>query len=234
MDLCFIHIGKTGGTTMRHILSKSKYNINVIHLSHRINWRKKCFTWIRNPIERYVSTFNFMYKILTCEIPNEPLTLDNCIAPLRIGERKARGYAYSKSLDTLLVSFGTANLLAEALSDPEKKRDAEKVLKMEHFSHDIFYYIGGHIDDLKFVGTCENMTDDIKKLCSIFNIDLEYNNERIRHNKDTDTFLSAKAIENIKQHYIRDYECIFSLFEKNLISKDTYDKYNAGRESVYK
>lgn len=79
-----------------------------------------------------------------------------------------------------------------------------------------------------FVGTCENITDDMTRLSNLLNIKL-HNKKHIRKNtNNNDKFLSPKAIENILNFYKHtDYKALQKLVEYKFITKDLFSKTNS-------
>ena len=79
-----------------------------------------------------------------------------------------------------------------------------------------------------FVGTCENMADDITRLSNLLNIQNNSEEKKIRENiNNNDKFLSPKAIKNILNFYKdTDYKALQKLVEYNFITKDLFEKYH--------
>ena len=83
LDLKFIHIGKCGGTTTHH-----NFKLNKYHLKRNYKKNETYLIWIRNPIKRFVSAFNYVKSVINTNISNinafETVCLDNCLAPPKI------------------------------------------------------------------------------------------------------------------------------------------------------
>ena len=56
-----IHIGKTGGSTITEVLKMHYPNLKEYHCHWNRDYKpnEKYIIWIRNPISRFVSAFNY-------------------------------------------------------------------------------------------------------------------------------------------------------------------------------
>ena len=60
-----IHIGKSGGTSVRNILCEKQYKFSIKHLGWvRFNPSEKYIIVLRNPISRFISAFNWRYHLV--------------------------------------------------------------------------------------------------------------------------------------------------------------------------
>lgn len=237
--LKFIHIGKCGGTNVCKKLYPNK-NTGDYHLKRNYKSDEKYIIWIRNPLERFVSAFNMSYNIINADTSNlnkNNLTLDNCLAPARFRYKMTHDHTFTKRYDYLVNYFKTANELAESITSTniEKKQLALELMnsEQEHIFKGIGWYLynGEFIEKnhnkITFVGTCENMADDMTRLGNLLNIKIN-NKKHIRKNtNNNDKFLSSKAIKNILNFYKHtDYEALQKLVEYNFITKDLFEKYH--------
>ena len=102
---------------------------------------------------------------------------------------------------------------------------------LEHIYKGIGWYLynGKFIENnhnkIIFVGTLENMNNDLKKINKLLNLNI--NNNPIRQNKNKNNkYLSKLAIDNIKKFYENtDYKALKSLLKYNFITQKTYDEY---------
>ena len=237
IDNKFIHIGKTGGTYLtKHIDFDGQY-----HLRKPIFNRNEFYViWLRNPIDRYVSAFWYVYDIINIDLKKiniNNLNLDNCISPEHIRKKKVRGYAFDKSYESLINFFKSPNHLAESLSSENKYVKHKAYLTMthhcEHIGKGIGYYLsnGKFIEsyhkNILFVGTMENIIEDINTLSKLLNVSLHKSENKIRNNdNNNDKILSKLAIKNIIKFYTNtDYKALQILMKYKFINQALYDKY---------
>ena len=147
------------------------------------------------------------------------------------------GITFTKRYDYLINYFKTANNLAESITSDnvEKKNLALELMNynIEHIYKGIGWYLfnGKFIEKnhkkIIFVGSLENMNEDIDKLNNILNKEID-NNLHIRKNKaNNDKYLSEKAIKNILNFYKEsDYKALKKLLEYNFITKELFDEYH--------
>ena len=234
-NIKIIHIGKCGGTS---ICQETK--IPQYHLQRNYKHDEKYIIWIRNPIKRFVSAFYYVKNVINTDTKNlnqNNLTLDNCLAPAKILHKMKYGRTYTKRYDFLVNSFKTANELAESLTSKnlEKKQLALELMNsgIEHIFKGIGWYLynGDFIeknhDKIIFVGTCENMVDDMTRLSNLLNIKIN-NKKHVRKNtNNNDMFLSPIAIKNILKFYENtDYKALQKLVKYNFITKSLFEKYH--------
>ena len=103
-DIIFIHVGKTGGSTM-----KSVFNFKEIH--HQVatfNKNKKYIISIRHPIKRLISAYNMSKSLI---IHND-LGVSNKQALTRF---KKNGYYYTEEYDRIFKKFKSLNDLCEKI-----------------------------------------------------------------------------------------------------------------------
>ena len=238
----FIHIGKCGGTTI-----KKYFNLDEYHLNLNYSNNEYYVIWIRNPLNRFVSAFNFSFSLINLEINNldiNNLSLDNCLSPGRIANKILRNnnFIFSERYDYLINYFNNPNNLAESLTsdDINQKKLAFELMnsRLEHINNGIGYYFynGDFIDKnyykIIFVGSIENMNDDILRLGSLLNIETN-TIFKVRENKyEQNKFLSTKAIENLLDFYKdTDYKALEKLLQYNFISNELFDSYKTYNNS---
>lgn len=235
-NIAFIHIGKCGGTSVRNSMVPRR----VYHLKNNYKKGEIYFTWIRNPISRFVSAFN-MSKELVQNYPtnyeNKKLTLENCLIPPRI--IRALGtkskYVFSQDYDDLINYFESANDLAESITSSNiiKRKKALELMRhpTEHIFKGIGYYLynGDFVEknhkNIIFVGTNENLENDFKELNKRLGTNyFFYGKERINNTK-LSKYLSEKGIRNIINWYKGDYDALHKLAKYNFISKNLVKSY---------
>ena len=241
--LTLIHIGKTGGSTLLHILRKKKINIKQYHCSNiTYKMNEKYIIWIRNPITRFVSAFNMSKSLVNfnCNIPMDKINLNNCLCPERIIKKitNKKKYAYSPKYDRLINFFGNANNLAIGLtsSNSNIKKKARALMNMGdgHIFKGIGWYLNNgkfvkeRNNDILFVGKTETMSEDITNLSLLYNTDLNTNIIVRKNNVSSkeSKYLSPLAIENIIEFYKdTDYAALIELNKHGWISDEVLALY---------
>ena len=74
MDFTIIHIGKCGGSAVYNTLQK--HNIKYSYIHYNFNHKKfkenhKYLIMLRNPISRFISAFNWRYKLVLIDKKQE-------------------------------------------------------------------------------------------------------------------------------------------------------------------
>ena len=239
----FIHIGKTGGSTVRWNLLSAGVYIEEFHVRRPV-WSPNTwyFFWIRNPLRRFVSAFNFSKEVITFDFSNltiAELTMENCPAPEKIQRRMERGFAYEPSYDNLVLQFDSANALAESLTSNNSILRHKAHQLMRHYQEHIFKGIGWYLDNGAFVrnfhrqillvGRTEAFDQDLARLEDALGISLRQKDLAIHKRKDGSNLkrdLSSKAISNLRHFYANsDYAALRQLMNKGFISADVYDSY---------
>jgi hypothetical protein len=236
--LKLIHIGKCGGTTIEHVFGLKEYHLKRDYLQDEYY-----IIWIRNPLNRFVSAFNYSYSLINLDTKNldiNNLSLDNCLAPARIYHKMTCNYKFSERYDYLINYFQTPNNLAESITSENKikKELAFELMnsELEHIYKGIGWYLYNGIfveenyNKIAFVGSIENMNDDLLKLSNILNA--KFNNKKIRENKNINCkFLSEKALKNLLFFFENtDYKALKTLLEYNFISHELFESYHAYHE----
>jgi hypothetical protein len=235
--LTFIHIGKTGGSTVQKLL-----NIKQYHLNKNYDFKNKFIIWIRNPIARFVSAFNMSYinvnfrKYIKNTNNLEPRSV---LLKKKIDRylSKETDYIFSTRYDELINFFKTANNLAEGLSSNNNniRKKAEELMNnpLEHINKGIGWYLNNgrfvrnRNSNIIFVGRQETMDEDLQKLGIILDKEIKNDETRINHYSSKESkYLSPLAIENIKNYYKNsDYAALIELNKHGWISDETLDSY---------
>jgi hypothetical protein len=251
MNLSFLHVGKCGGTSLMQTFVQNGIKLNEYHL----NWNRNAiaenhFTWVRNPISRFVSAFNHSKSVLNFELNGldpEKLTLKNCPSPGRIYNFFSRGYMFEPVYDELIHSFETANELAESLSSNNSELKERAFALMNNANQHIFKGLGWYFKNgeliprkptkLLMVGKMEQMNDEFKKLVELLDtpeLKVVKQIDQIREgNKEYEKSLSETAVNNIRAFYTpSDYKTL-ALFQKHgYLEKETLDSYNTYKFQV--
>jgi len=244
-DLELIHIGKCGGTTVQKLFKlKSchliKPSIYIKNNKYNKNKNKKYIIWIRNPLKRFVSAFNYVYELINCDVSNldaKNLSLRNCLAPGRIKNKIILGKIFTQEYNSLVNFFKTPNSLAEAITHLDKNIKEKALKLMNHTTEHIYKSIGWYLDNgefvkkhknsILFVGKQETMTEDIIKLSKLLNYSIDNPKKKIRVNKNSNSkYLSPQAIKNLLEFYKNsDYKALQELHKQSFIDKETLDSY---------
>lgn len=198
-----IHIGKTGGTSVKTALRNARSELYHIQLHGHvvrlpdIPESESFFFFLRDPCARYVSGFL---------------------------SRQRRGYprhdvAWRPDEALAFRRFSDPNALAEALSsnDPEERSSAENAMRSirhvrDHFS-DWFVsleYLHSRSERLLFAGTQEHLSDDFDELKSHLRLrqDVCLPSDDVRSHRSpsgTSNVLSTRALHNLRSWYSEDY-----------------------------
>jgi hypothetical protein len=235
----FIHIGKTGGTTLNEQLKLALSDYKQYHHEKEYSDREKYIIWIRNPIARFVSAFNHSFYGVHVDIHKiKKFDWENCLIPARMKGSMTRSYVFSERYDELIRKFSSANELAECLySNDLEKRDLARELMNnieEHLFKGIGWYLGNgdfiktNNANIMFVGRTETMREDLRSLSKILNVELNCD-LKIRENVYVDEsmkYLSPVAIKNVIEWYKdSDYATLEQLYNFGWITKYTLDSY---------
>ena len=245
-NIRFIHIGKCGGTSLLISFKDQDVKLHNYHLHKpEFNPEHQYIMWIRNPLHRFVSAFDFSAALInleTSDLDINNLTLENCLAPGRIAYKMNHDHTFSPEYDGLITFFKTPTNLAESLSDtdPVIREKAIRLMShpMEHINQGIGWYlddgefIKAHKNNILFVGKVETMKSDLKKLSTLLNIPLSKEQTLVRENTSPlSKYLSPMAVKNLLYFYKEtDYKAIEALFHERWIDESTYQSYFEYRE----
>jgi hypothetical protein len=194
-----IHIGKCGGSTVMNVLKKNKIESKEIHIVEpQFNNKHKYLIVIRNPIDRFISAFNWRYKLVVIDKKQEKRFLDE---------------------KNTLTKYNCVNTLAENILDFDVKKTY-----IHHIYENIDFYLSNFLKKCKkenIIGvvTQENLEYDINQIFKI-----SVNNIHIfKNNTKTDKYLSNKGYDLLKKYLYKDYECIDKLFSLGCLTQKQYD-----------
>ena len=203
----FLHIGKTGGTAIKHVLRDYQTHYNFIIYLHKHNFilrdipkNEKFIFFVRDPVDRFISGF---YSRLRQGQPKY-------FSPWSDGESRA------------FFHFKTPNELALALYSNHaniKVKAQNAMTNIQHIRDSFWNWFEdsekflNRAPDVFFWGSQENLNQDFELLKEKLNLpkDIGLPKENINAHKnptDLDKFLESKAISNLKSWYKKDYEFI--------------------------
>ena len=208
MTTYFIHVSKTGGSTIEYYLKQYKKVNIVTHVKQaKFDTKGRYYISLRNPVDRFISAF---YYCLT-----EP---DHAAwAPAIEFYQK-----YNNSLEFLCENIYNTNgeLNNETVHDLKKVYHDELKIPL-HLGMDINWYIGDIVEQLTHdnvlgIICTETLNKDMKQL---FNMDVQ---QKIRKNKNKKP-LEKKYRDILKRYLYKDYKCIQSLYDSQIISTEQYN-----------
>jgi len=195
-----LHIPKTGGTAIQHALREvhsTHYAIRLWHHSFRFcdaPCGDKVAFFVRDPVERFTSAFNFRKLKGLLAHPEE----------------------WTEAETTLFSAYPTANDLAEALPSEEASVMAREIMQFAPMGN----WLGGPRDlerrasDILFVGRVESLNVDFTALCEVLGVVACLPTDRTRSNRvprTADTHLSERAQTNLRDWYSVDYKLLATI-----------------------
>lgn len=245
-NLAFLHIGKCGGTTIRHHFLERGIQLRQYYLKRPWPYIHKpdhLFIWIRNPLHRFVSAFNHAKSIVDNDLLNSTFSpIAEPVSVERLNRKIRKGYAYTPRYDFLVSQFSCANELAESLNSrtPQLRRLATEL--MLHREEHIYKGIGWHTANGKlvenassriiFVGKLETLNDDIQSLATILEWPelraLKSSQKKRVNNSKLPKELSEQGVANILNFYKHtDYAALYSMLKSSHIDASTYEGYHS-------
>jgi Sulfotransferase family len=219
--LHFLHVGKTGGTAIKHALKAYRVtsgHVLVLH-GHRFTLGEvpngdKFFFCLRSPASRFVSGF---YSRQRQGRPRYfvPWTPDEKIA-----------FAEFQTPDSLALALSSAD-------DGERRRAETAMRSIAHVKSGYAQWLGGEgyllsrLPDVFFIGFQESLAEDFEalklKLGLTANVKLPSDDVTAHRNPEhLDKRLSDHALENLKRWYADDFK-LFALCQRirRLTAKET-------------
>lgn len=203
-----LHIGKTGGTVVKHVLQAHanrrcakwlrlfKHDMTLPRLCEEFPESRVVF-FVRDPMERFVSGFN---------------------SRLRQGRPRYHS-PWSRAERRAFALFSAPNRLAEALSEEDDcmlpaARDA--MASIGHIAHPLAYYLGSvelleqNRDRILFIGDQRHFDEDLARLRAwlVIDADIAAPTDAVgahRNPPGANRFLSERAQANLRAWYAADY-----------------------------
>ena len=250
----FIHVGKSGGTS---VADQLPHNIKCIHMK-KVNFKVDCsyILWVRNPFKRFVSAFYHSKNLIDFEIPSN-LSFDDILhnpetpyyklrnklkSKLKFGNpfmcepMPMRNHADGIRYCHLINFFENPNNLAESLTDSncKIKNDALELMNFgcDHIHKGFGWYLDNgdfvekHHKNILLVGRVENMRQDLDKLSTLLNKKIEVVKKREGFYEER--YLSQLAMKNLSQFYKdTDLRVMNKLHKYGLLDKKTLNEYKS-------
>lgn len=216
MPIHFIHVGKTGGTAVKFALGPYAEKYDILLHPHAtkladLPMDRDFFFFIRNPVTRFVSSFN---------------------SRLRKG-RPRYNFEWLPEEALAFRRFPTPNSLGEALSDDNAGTRLQAIEAMRGIQHvnttygewfKSFEEIEERGDKLLLIGSKEEMELDFERMKRILKLPAEVQlpkNPVYAHitPPELDAHVSETAVANLEKWYARDmafYEKCLALRQKLL------------------
>ena len=207
-NFTFIHIGKSGGSTISALLKENNFNFNRIHIRRvKYNPDKKYLIVLRNPVSRFISAFYWRKRLV--ELKNISTSSE-----LKFFQK------YS-SLDDLCCKLYTKEGDINSSIDAEIKKHHDGKKHPEHIAMDLDYYIGDFskkCDPKNIIGVMcqETLNNDFSK---IFGITPSIH---LKNNKNSKPNVSEQTKSILKKYLHKDYAVIENLNNLNLLSDNQY------------
>ena len=203
--LHFLHIGKTGGTAIKHALRSRAPSDNLLLHDHSVRLSdipagERVFFVLRDPLARFVSGF---YS--------------------RRREGRPR-YVVRWSPDEAVAfgRFATPGELAAGLSSisaAERKKAGRAMRAIQHVNNHYWKwlvspaYLQSRADDVLFIGLQEGLTADFAILRGLLavpdSVQLpDDDTDAHRNPASLDRSLDAQAVRNLKEYYREDYAAL--------------------------
>lgn len=241
--LRFIHIGKTGGSTINKILRKAGVSYREYHLNKSYKNSEKYIIWLRNPLSRFVSAFNYTYHLVTYDCRGlmvKDINKGNCLHVGLIVNKiyKKNNFVFNPEYDRIIKIFKTPNEVAEALSSDNNEIRNNALLVMNYDFENIHRGIGWYLNNgdfvknpnrnIIFIGKQETMKQDIKKLSNILKVKLntEHTVRKNVFSPNESKYLSPLAIQNLIEFYKdSDYAALKELNKYGWITDEVLASY---------
>ena len=203
-NLVIIHIGKCGGGTVCCELKSKNIKFSTFHIREVIYEPNKNYVIvIRNPIKRFISSFNWRYY----------LVCDNKIQENRFKNEKNILNHY-KNVDNLCSDLEITPDIFNGTPSSGKY--------IHHLREDIYFYLKTFITkcpkkQILGVICTETLKDDMK---NIFDIDVTIHD---KNNSKYNKIITDKSYEILKTYLKNDYIIINQMYKNDWISDKQYE-----------
>lgn len=235
LNYVFVHIGKTGGSSIVDALQCFEIHMKKPKIPPPGTY---LFTWVRNPLKRFVSAFNMSHDIINTPAMKEKYdeyTDDNCLYVDSFKDKIDNGFYFTERYDFLINQFRDANHLAESItSENDQERTLANELmnsETEHINKGVgFYFDNGEFikknrNCIMYVGRFEHMEHDFREITDHLYLMRELPKKRV-NKSNSSKHLSELAVKNLLEFYKdTDYKALQVFHEEGFLDKETLDSY---------
>ena len=222
-DIIYIHIGKTGGSTLQNY-----FNFRKIHtIKPQFFNNKRYIISIRNPLKLFVANINNEKKIIyALEHYYNTKKILNIPAQERLERhiKNNKKYSHTREIDQFLKK-NSINQICLNIKNIDKKYLVGHTLKNISWYLDNGEFIKKYHKNIIYVTKQETLDNDINNIAKMLNIKVNLNEKKNkRKNNDKDEYLSPQAIKNLKDFFKNtEYKTLKTLYDYNFIDKEYLD-----------
>lgn len=202
----FLHIGKTGGSAIKHALTGSYPWLHLHEHATRLSdipVGQRVFFFLRDPVLRFVSAFYSRQR------RGRPLL----------------NSAWSKEEEVAFETFSSPNGLVRAMTAADTGLHAAALSAMTSIAHlrDSYWKwlgtpdeLSERQDDILFIGWQENLDSDVRVLSQLLAIDMQLPRDPVQAHRNPvglDCFLEESSKEFLKKWYFTEYQAIDACIE---------------------
>jgi hypothetical protein len=246
-DVCFVHVGKCGGESIvaalktlqadnkiRHVVQLHGKHVRVLgdmslslpgpvagHSQERCVSTGNMLVWLRDPVSRFVSLWNFWA---------DPTLSDFWTDPPRILD--VRAFIITHSLNRSELADDTSFLqqldldpfLVDLFTMHNGTVHAQFLDKVNHANAPLSYYFPDcdvrtlRSMPIEFVGTQESMQHDFDNFTKKYNCGIELPHTHATHQRTRS--LSRLAVTMLRKYYAKDYFCIANFVDQQWVSPE--------------
>nr|QFG74486.1 MAG: hypothetical protein [Megaviridae environmental sample] len=222
-DVRFIHVGKTGGSTLGGCFKFKQWHCT----KPKFNKNEKYIISIRNPLKLFVSNINNEKKVVQAldHYNNTKEVLDiPAHERLKSLINKNIKYSFSKDIHNFL-KINSLDQICINIKNIDKKYLVGHTLKNISWYLNNGKFIEKYHKNIVYVTKQETLNDDIKNIAKMLNMNINLDkrkDKRVNNNKDD--YLSPLAIKNLKDFFKdTEYKTLQTLYNYGFINKEYLD-----------